>query len=74
MLIAEAIGYKYHRILTDRIEPTSTAELKSEFDYSFAISYGEFLDFDYTIVSKNALLINLEKELDVLFSEFNNSP
>ncbi len=68
---AKVFGLKYHRLLLNSVNKQITRELKVNYDYSFIISYGGFQDTEYETIEKNALLLNLNKGIDNLFSEFN---
>jgi hypothetical protein len=53
------------------VDENVTAPLKLDFDYSFIVSYGEFLDQEYDIQAKTSLLIDLSSDIDVIISKFN---
>jgi hypothetical protein len=73
MLNVKTKNLSYHRSILSNVDKSVTKEYKSQFDYSFVISYSDFQDEDYTIQDKNALLIDLTKDLDTIFSDFTST-
>lgn len=70
MLQAEILDLKYQRLLTANATRQLTSGLKADFDYSFVVSYGSFEDEEYTMVEKNALLIDLSQKTEDILSNF----
>lgn len=71
MLSIEHNKIKYHRIVTDNFYEDKNEELLKNFNYSFVISYGDFVSKSYDVVDKNAVIIELDKGIDSVFSKFN---
>jgi hypothetical protein len=70
MLSIEHNKIKYHRIVTDNFYEDKNEELLKNFNYSFVISYGDFVSKSYDVVDKNAVIIKLDKGIDSVFSKF----
>jgi lipid II:glycine glycyltransferase (peptidoglycan interpeptide bridge formation enzyme) len=73
MLLASYKNIKYHRFLSDSFSEEDNSHLLNNFDYSFVISYGDFKSTSYDIVDKHAVIIDLEKNIDEVFSNFNST-
>jgi lipid II:glycine glycyltransferase (peptidoglycan interpeptide bridge formation enzyme) len=65
--------FKYHRIIVDEFTDKEYNSLHTEYDYSFVISYGSFQTENYSLVNKNAVIIDLSKGMDDVFSKFNST-
>jgi hypothetical protein len=70
MLEVEVLGLKYHRLIFDNFSADDTINLKTDYDYSFLVSYGKFNDNSYETVYKNTLMLDLNQGIDTLFSKF----
>lgn len=73
MLEAKINSIRYHRVLTNNFSEHENLHLVKEFDYSFVISYGDFISNSYDVVDKNAVIIKLDKGIDSVFSKFNST-
>lgn len=62
MLTASIEGIKYHRVLAAKVDIELTKNLKSDFDYSFIVCYGDFQDADYEVQVKKSAVIFIPKE------------
>lgn len=71
MLTVELPEFRYHRLIAENLDTSTTMALKNNFDYSFVVCYGSISDPDYEITKKNACLFDLTKGLDYVFSKFN---
>lgn len=71
MLIAQVLGLKYHRSIKERVNSDVTYALKNEYDYSFIVCMGEFIDGDYEVVDKTSCIIDLGSGVDKIQSGFN---
>lgn len=71
MLSIEHGKIKYHRIVTDNFYEDKNEELLKNFNYSFVISYGDFETKSYDVIDKSAVIIELDKGIDSVFSKFN---
>ena len=72
MLLAEYKNIKYHRFLSEDFDESLNKHLIENFDYSFVVSYGDFLSNNYSVVQKNSVLIDLNKDIDQVFSSFSS--
>lgn len=70
MLEVKSKKLNYHRSLLNEVNINDTKVFKNNYDYSFVISYSSFKDEEYVIQEKNAMLIDLTKDLDTIFSNF----
>jgi hypothetical protein len=70
MLEVNYSGIKYHRAIQKNITVQNTEPLKSNWDYSFVISFGQFEDVQYDWVSKNSCLIPLVGDFEALLARF----
>jgi len=70
MLVVNYSGIKYHRAIQKNVTVENTEPLKSNWDYSFVISFGGFEDSEYEWVSKNCCLVPLTENLDTLLARF----
>ena len=73
MLVASVLGLNYHRLLADNVDQQETEMLKSNYDYSFIVSYGGFDDADYDVVQKKSVIIDLSGGVDKVISAFSSS-
>ena len=73
MLAAEVLGLKYHRIIVESVNPSTTAQFKQQFDYSFVVSFGDFSDEDYDVVGKYSCILDLTKGLDHIIAGFSST-
>ena len=71
MLTAEVNSLKYNRVLTDNFDEYESSELRNDFDYSFVISYGDFKTDVYDVIDKHAVVIDLNNDIEEIFSKFN---
>jgi hypothetical protein len=73
MLDVKTNNFRFHRSLMKSVDSNLTESFKTDFDYSFIISYSDFFDNDYQVINKNALLIDLTKDIDIIFSKFSST-
>ena len=73
MLKVKLENFNYHRLLKDNVSSTDLIEYKNEFDYSFVISYNNFIDEEYDIIKKESALIDLSKPIDMIFKNFKST-
>jgi hypothetical protein len=73
MLDVKINNFRFHRSLMKFVDANLTESFKTDFDYSFIISYSDFHDNDYQIINKNALIIDLTEDIDVIFSKFSST-
>lgn len=71
MLSINHQNFRYHRLVTQNFYESAHPELLSDFEYSFVISYGEFISKSYDVIDKNAAIIDLSQGIDHAFSLFN---
>ena len=73
MLKVQLENFNYHRLLKDNVSSNDLKEYKNEFDYSFVISYNNFIDEEYDIINKKSALIDLSKPIDMIFKNFKST-
>lgn len=73
MLQFRVDSLKCCRCLTSSFDEKSHLELLSDFDLSFVISYGDFLSSNFSILDKNAAVIDCSKGIDEVFKRFDSS-
>jgi lipid II:glycine glycyltransferase (peptidoglycan interpeptide bridge formation enzyme) len=73
MLDIKTKNVNYHRSILNNVNKIDTEVFKGKFDYSFVISYSNFNDEDYEIQDKNAMLVDLSKDLDYILSNFTST-
>jgi lipid II:glycine glycyltransferase (peptidoglycan interpeptide bridge formation enzyme) len=70
LLTVKIPNFTYHRVLATCVTNELTQELK-KVDYSFVVSYGEFLDNEYEIIHKHSCIINLARDIGEVLAAFN---
>jgi len=71
MIEIEYDNLNYHRSLVQELNSNIAKALKTNYDYSFVISYGKFNDDEYDVVDKYAAIIELNADLESVFAKFN---
>ncbi len=72
MLIFESNSIKVNRVLVDNFIESDNNN-HSTCDYSFIVSYGDFVSEHYDVVNKNAAIIELKEDIDKTISKFDGS-